>query len=100
LFEEKSKDTEVWFKAKITKHGKKNVRDEMGNVLLKHVFTSLWISSKRPPGSTYVLIIADFVFIINSCLLPIHFVRSFFSSPGPKVHVNYCHHLASVVCRL
>jgi hypothetical protein len=20
-----------------------------------------------------------------------------FSSPGPKVHVNYCHHLASVV---
>ena len=24
----------------------------------------------------------------------------FFSSPGPKVQVNYCHHLASVVCRL
>ena len=24
----------------------------------------------------------------------------FFSSPGPKVHVNYCHHLASVVCCL
>ena len=24
----------------------------------------------------------------------------FISSPGPKVHVNYCHHLASVVCRL
>ena len=23
-----------------------------------------------------------------------------FSSPGPKVHVNYCHHLASVVCKL
>ena len=23
-----------------------------------------------------------------------------FSSPGPKVHVNYCHHLASVVCSL
>ena len=22
------------------------------------------------------------------------------SSPGPKVHVNYCHHLASVVCKL
>ena len=22
-----------------------------------------------------------------------------FSSPGPKVQVNYCHHLASVVCR-
>ena len=24
----------------------------------------------------------------------------FVSSPGPKVHVNYCHHLASVVCKL
>ena len=23
-----------------------------------------------------------------------------FSSPGPKFQVNYCHHLASVVCRL
>ena len=23
-----------------------------------------------------------------------------FSSPGPKVHLNYCHHLASVVCKL
>ena len=23
-----------------------------------------------------------------------------FSSPGPEVQVNYCHHLASVVCRL
>ena len=27
----------------------------------------------------------------------VHFL---ISSPGPKVHVNYCHHLASVVCRL
>ena len=24
----------------------------------------------------------------------------FISSPGPKVQVNYCHHLASVVCKL
>ena len=24
----------------------------------------------------------------------------FISSPGPKVQVNYCHHLASVVCCL
>ena len=23
-----------------------------------------------------------------------------FSSPGPKVQVNYCHHLASFVCKL
>ena len=26
--------------------------------------------------------------------------NAFFSSPGPKVQVNYCHHLASVVCKL
>ena len=24
---------------------------------------------------------------------------TFFSSPGPKVHGDYCHHLASVVCK-
>ena len=29
----------------------------------------------------------------------IYFIYLLFSSPGPKVHVNYCHHLASVVCR-
>ena len=35
-----SKDTETLFKAKITKHGKKkNNNDEIGNILLKHVFT-------------------------------------------------------------
>jgi hypothetical protein len=28
------------------------------------------------------------------------FVFLFFSSPGPLVQVNYCHHLASVVCIL
>ena len=27
-------------------------------------------------------------------------ITSCFSSPGPKVQVNYCHHLVSVVCRL
>ena len=27
-------------------------------------------------------------------------LNTFISSPGPKVHVNYCHHLASVVCKL
>jgi hypothetical protein len=65
-------------KRKLQNMVKKNVKDEMGNVLLKHVFTSLSLRFKRPPGSAYVLIIADFVFIIDSCLLPIHFVRSFF----------------------
>ena len=27
-------------------------------------------------------------------------VIDLFSSPGPKVQVNYCHHLASVVCKI
>jgi hypothetical protein len=30
----------------------------------------------------------------------LHLGNIIFSSPGPKVHVNYCHHLASVVCKL
>ena len=32
-----------------------------------------------------------------------HFIvfwHKLFSSPGPKVQVNYCHHLVSVVCKL
>ena len=39
------------------------------------------------------------------CLLSFHNSMNFcmpkllFSSPGPKVQVNYCHHLAFVVCR-
>jgi hypothetical protein len=32
----------IFFKVKITKHGKKkNDMDEIGNIMLKHVFTSL-----------------------------------------------------------
>ena len=38
LLKEKSKDTEVSFKVKITKHGKKkNDKDKIGNIMLKHV---------------------------------------------------------------
>ena len=33
--------------------------------------------------------------ITDNCFNP-----GIISSPGPKVQVNYCHHLASVVCRL
>ena len=36
----------------------------------------------------------------NPNLNHIYVYSILFSSPGPKVHVNYCHHLASVVCRL
>jgi hypothetical protein len=36
------KDTEASFKTKITNHGKKkNDKDEIGDILLKHAFTSL-----------------------------------------------------------
>ena len=50
------------------------------------------------------LVIGDTIFVIVLCVSSIHhmFISqvSFFSSPGPKVQVNYCHHLASVVCKL
>ena len=50
------------------------------------------------------LAIGDTIFVIVLCVSSIHhmFISqvSFFSSPGPKVQVNYCHHLASVVCKL
>ena len=48
-------------------------------------------------------LISDRMFPIIRILYPLTFsfsVNSFISSPGPKVHVNYCHHLASVVCKL
>ena len=41
-----------------------------------------------------VRVAQSFVFCVVLSLFVI------FSSPRPKVHVNYCHHLASVVCRL
>ena len=34
FFSQVSKDTDAYFKAKITKHGKTNDKDETGNVLL------------------------------------------------------------------
>ena len=40
-----------------------------------------------------------FLLLILIELLTITVYSSIFSSPGPKVQVNYCHHLASVVCR-
>jgi hypothetical protein len=37
-------------------------------------------------------------FYLNRVTSPFKFI--IFSSLGSKVHVNYCHHLASVVCKL
>ena len=40
--QEQAKNTDAKFKAKITKHDKKkNDKDEIGNILLKHVLTCL-----------------------------------------------------------
>ena len=36
----------------------------------------------------------------ETTVLGIFFILILFSSPWPKVQVNYCHHLASVVCKL
>ena len=45
---------------------------------------------------TFFLALKDILTIIfYQYILPL-----IFSSPGPKVQVNYCHHLTSVVCRL
>ena len=43
-----------------------------------------------------------FFFYVNNIIQAFFFIGIYFfiSSPGPKVQVNYCHHLASVVCRL
>ena len=59
----------------------------------------------------------SFEYVLNGCILNVCeqfiidllyipglilklYIFTLFSSPGPKVHVNYCHHLASVVCKL
>ena len=58
------------------------------------------MKSIRPP---FLVTIGCSILPVIS-LLYIHEIFSsilkFFSSPGPKVHMNYCHHLASVVRRL
>ena len=53
-------------------------------------------------GELYVHVRYDMDLMINSNayeILLIWFVVIFFSSPDPKGHVRYCHHLASVVRR-
>jgi hypothetical protein len=57
-------------------------RTQSGDVLLFYISFSLLL--RRPKRSRVTYCYSTFLF----------------SSPGPKVHVNYCHHLASVVCRL
>ena len=51
-----------------------------------------WLLGWNIMVSTYTLVFHSSV--------GVHEFTPLFSSPGPKVHVNYCHHLASVVCRL
>ena len=36
----------------------------------------------------------------TTSILIYYYIFYLVSSPGPKVQVNYCHHLASVVCKL
>jgi hypothetical protein len=59
------------------------------NILFKYsCMTLLEPHGMNKEQTSFTLINAS-----KSCL-------SLVSSPGPKVHVNYCHHLASVVCKL
>ena len=59
------------------------------NTILKQSFAK----QVAPFWSTniYSFILCNYVCLFQSAVLFL------FSSPGPKVHVNYCHHLASVV---
>ena len=62
-----------------------------------------WSSSKMVSGSCALPPQCSCV-VIESSFDPGERLQApgslWFSSPGPKVHVNYCHHLASVVCKL
>ena len=54
-------------------------------------------------SNTHIIYITawETIFKLSSKRLPSDIMTYWvFSSPVPKVHVNYCHHLASVVCRL
>ena len=54
---------------------------------------SLLCSNATDVSGKYVIIILSTTDVSGKYVIII-------SSPGPKVQVNYCHHLASVVCRL
>ena len=55
---------------------------------LSYYFSDEHVSFKSKSNNCLAL-------IVNKCIILLTVV----SSPGPKVHVNYCHHLASVVRR-
>jgi hypothetical protein len=54
------------------------------------------ISTKQ----TFVSHLSNLLKVKQTMTYPFILRVSFISSPGPKVQVNYCHHLASVVCKL
>ena len=63
----------------IFKRGYEEIRDRKLLEILKKDpdMAQIWIAKRRP-----------------------HFFSKIISSPGPLVQVNYCHHLASVICKL
>ena len=69
--------------------------------LLAIVLSVLRYTDSDYPFGIFKLFFLVYTYIKNmefgiKCILMLWLI----SSPGPKVHVNYCHHLASVVCRL
>ena len=79
--------------------GWKNVlfRDSIFFFALKEALIIYKIHWGSPILVSFSALLVIFLTLISYPLCNIHFI---FSSPGPKVQVNYCHHLASVVCRL
>ena len=64
------------------------------------VFWVLRFSTIKTDRHDITEILLKVVLSIITLTLKWILVNLIFSSPGPKVHVNYCHHLASVVRRL
>ena len=59
---------------------------------------SIWLNKDFKTSYSHVGLCLQSINLIKIYMFLVSF--SFFSSPGPKVHGNYCHHLASVVCKL
>lgn len=81
------------------------LRVKKTNLLTDMLFKELTIISKANLVYFFFLFwcyVIDFIRLYNvlSNLYAMRFLTLFFSSPGPKGQVSFCHHLGSVVRRL
>jgi hypothetical protein len=62
----------------------------------KSALSRFWIHLSVFPDNLYIKI----KLIVQAFQIYNYLLTEIISSPGPKSRVNYCHHLASVVCKL